>query len=67
MLGIYFILQIAFAVFLLWAMSAALYMGLFHAHRETVQTSRKHLSAVVSVTLATIICYLMYSWSYLSW
>ena len=27
MLGIYFYLQIAFAVFLLWASSAALYMG----------------------------------------
>lgn len=31
MLGIYFYLQIAFAVFLLWASSAALYMGVFHA------------------------------------
>ena len=49
MLGIYFYLQIAFAVFLLWATSAALYMGVFHAHRNTVALGRKSLAAVVSV------------------
>ena len=52
MLGIYFYLQIIFAVFLVWATSTALYMGVFHAHRSTVCTCRKSLAGVVSVLLA---------------
>lgn len=67
MLGIYFYLQILFAVFLLWATSTALYMGLFHAHGATVQLHKKSIAAVVSVALASGIWYMMYSWTYLSW
>ena len=67
MLGIYFYLQIIFAVFLLWATSTALYMGVFHAHRSTVTFGRKSLSAVISLALAVVIWYLLYSWTYLSW
>ena len=67
MLGIYFYLQIIFAVFLVWATSTALYMGVFHAQRSTVCTCRKSLAGVVSVLLAAGIWYFMYSWTYLSW
>lgn len=67
MLGIYFYLQIAFAIFLLWATSTALYMGVFHAHRSSVTTCRKSLAGVVSVALAVTIWYFMYTWTYLSW
>ena len=67
MLGIYFYLQIIFAVFLVWATSTALYMGVFHAHRSTVCTCRKSLAGVVSVLLAAGIWYFIYSWTYLSW
>ncbi|MBO4316839.1 MAG: hypothetical protein J5855_00980 [Mailhella sp.] len=67
MTGIYFYLQILFAIVLLWAWAAAIYMGIFHAHRPQVSTGRKHLSAVVSTLCSGIICFFMYSWSYLSW
>ena len=67
MLGIYFYLQIAFAVFLLWATSAGLYMGVFHAHRGTVALGRKSLAAVVSVLLSVVVWFFLYSWTYLSW
>lgn len=67
MLGIYFYLQIAFGIFLLWATSAALYMGVFHAHRGTVALGRKTVAAIVSVGLSAIIWFFLYSWTYLSW
>ena len=67
MLGIYFYLQIAFAVFLLWASSAALYMGVFHAHRGTVTLGRKTFAAIVSVLLSGIAWFFLYSWTYVSW
>lgn len=67
MLGIYFYLQIAFGIFLLWATSAALYMGVFHAHRETVAMSCKAIAGVVSVVVASAVWFFMYSWTYLSW
>ena len=67
MLGIYFYLQIAFAVFFFFATIAALYMGVFHAHRNTVALGRKSLAAVVSVSLSVVAWFFLYSWTYLSW
>ena len=67
MSGIAFYTQIVFSVFLLWATSAALYMGVFHAHRDTVSLRSKHLRGVFSVILACVIWFFLYSWSYLSW
>ena len=67
MLGIYFYLQIAFAVFLRGATRAARSMGVFPAHRGTVALGRKSLAAVVSVLLSVIVWFFLYSWTYLSW
>lgn len=65
--GIYFYLQILFAILLFWATATALYMGVFHAHHAEVAAGRKHICLAVSALLSLIICFFMYSWSYLSW
>ena len=67
MTGITFYLQILFALLLFWATSTAIYMGVFHAHRAQVGLGRKHLCLAASSLLSLIVCFLMYSWSYLSW
>lgn len=67
MLGIYFYLQILFAVLLLWASSTALYMGVFHAHRDGASLRFKTAASCLSVLLASVFWYGMYSWTYLSW
>ena len=67
MTGIYFYLQILFAILLFWAWATAIYMGIFHAHRPTAGAGRKHLSALASALCSGYICFFMYSWSYLSW
>ena len=65
--GIYFYLQIAFALILFWATGTALYMGIFHAHRPQVSTGRRLVCIALSALLSLAICFFMYSWSYLSW
>lgn len=67
MLGIYFYLQIIFAVFLVWATTTALYMGIFHAHSEESGVCKKALSGLFSFILASSIWFFMYSWTYLNW
>ena len=67
MLGIYFFLQIVFAVFLLWATSMALYMGVFRAHRPTVTLGKKCWARLASIAGAAFCWFFMSSWTYLSW
>lgn len=65
--GIYFYLQILFAALLFWATGTAIYMGIFHAHRPEASAGKKHFCLALSAVLSFLICFFMYSWSYLSW
>ena len=67
MTGITFYLQILFALLLFWAAATAIYMGVFHAHRPQCGTGCRHLCLAASSLLSLVVCFLMYSWSYLSW
>lgn len=67
MTGTTFYLQILFALLLFWATATAIYMGVFHAHRADCGTGRRHLSLAASSLLSLVICFFMYSWSFLSW
>ena len=67
MTGITFYLQILFALLLFWATATAIYMGVFHAHSPRCGAGRRHLCLAASSLLSLVICFLMYSWSYLSW
>lgn len=67
MTGITFYLQILFALLLFWATATAIYMGVFHAHSPRYGLGRKQLCLAASSLLSLVICFFMYSWSYLSW
>lgn len=67
MTGITFYLQVLFALLLFWATATAIYMGVFHAHGAQCSLGRKHLCLAASSLLSFVLCFLMYSWSYLSW
>lgn len=67
MLGLSFYTQILFSVFLIWATTTALYMGVFHGHRGTVSFSGKQMRVAISLLLACTIWFFLYSWTYLSW
>ena len=75
MLGIYFFLQIMFALLLLMASSAALYMGvyqgifrgIFQANRKSLALGPKFLAEVLCVGVSALCWFFMYSWTYLSW
>lgn len=67
LLGISFFGQIFLAIILVWAVATAVYMGIFHAHREGVALGFKTLAGFVAVTVSLVLCYLAYSWTYLSW
>ena len=67
MYGIAFPLNIAFALFLLWATSMALYAGLFRACGEGVAFPRKIASGTASLLIAAIAWFFMYSWTYIGW
>lgn len=67
MTGIYFYLQLLFGIFLLWATSTAVYMGVFHAHGATVSLGRKTVSGALSLAFAATCWFFLYSWTYLSW
>ena len=67
MIGIYFYLQILFALLLFLAVGAALYLGVFHAHRPNAGAGYKILSSAVSGTLSFVLCFFAYSWTYLNW
>lgn len=66
MTGITFYFQILFALLLFWATATAIYMGIFHAHASR-SLGRRHACLAVSSLLSFAVCFLMYSWSYLSW
>lgn len=65
--GIYYIIKPLFALFLILATSAALYMGIFKAHRETATFKKKTLSGIASVLLSCCIWAVLYSHHYLGW
>ncbi|HJD97343.1 hypothetical protein [Mailhella massiliensis] len=67
MTGITFYLQICFALLLFQATATAIFMGVFHAHREGCSAGRRHLCLAASALLSFAICFFLYSWSYLSW
>lgn len=67
MYGVGFYLQIIFFIFILWATTTALYMGVFHAHGVNVSALRKTFSSIISLAMATLIWFFLYSWTYLSW
>ncbi len=67
MTGITFYLHMLFALLLFWATATAIYMGVFHAHRPERSQGRRHLCLVFSSLLSFVVCFFMYSWSYLSW
>ncbi len=66
MTGITFYLHILFALFLFWAVASAFYLGVFRARRCTGAGARQ-IRLVLSSLCSFCICFLMYSWSYLSW
>lgn len=67
MYGVAFYTQIAFLLFLLFASSLALYMGVFRAHGPNIGTGRKLASASVSFLLAGTAWFFMASWVYIGW
>lgn len=67
MLGLSFFGQIFLAIVLIWALTCVVYMGIFHAHRDGVALGFKTLAGFVSITISLVLCYLAYSWTYLSW
>ncbi len=67
MTGITFYLQLLFALLLFWATATAIYMGVFRAHSPSCGAGCRHLCLAASSLLSLVICFFMYSWSYLSW
>jgi hypothetical protein len=65
--GIAFFLNIAFALFLLWASGMALYMGIFRAGGADVALPRKIASGAASLLAAAVAWFFMYSWTYIGW
>lgn len=65
--GIYSIILPLFAVLLVLLTTAALYMGVFRAHRDGASAVRKALSGVASGALACLAWFFMYSHQYLGW
>ncbi|WP_077073565.1 hypothetical protein [Mailhella massiliensis] len=67
MTGITFYLQILFALLLFQAVAAALYLGVFRAGRKGYGTGGRYLRLAASSLLSFVVCFFLYSWSYLSW
>lgn len=65
--GIYFLLQPLFMVLLVLAGAAALYMGVFKAHRPGAGFARKAVSGVLSGVLSATVWAISYSHHYLGW
>ncbi len=65
--GIYYVTEPAFAVFLVLASTAALYMGIFKAHRPTMSFAKKTFSGLVSGSISCLAWFFMYSHQYLGW
>lgn len=65
--GIYYVILPLFAVLLVLLSAAALYMGLFKAHKESASFSRKTLSGIASGAVSCVAWFFMYSHHYLGW
>ena len=65
--GIYYVILPLFAVLLVTLTTAALYMGVFKAHRETATFGKKTVSGIASGTLSALVWFFMYSHQYLGW
>lgn len=65
--GIHYVILPLFAVLLVLLTMAALYMGVFKAHRDTASAARKAVSGVASGILACLTWFFMYSHRYLGW
>jgi len=65
--GIYYVILPMFAVLLVLLSTAALYMGVFKAHRETVSFTKKTISGIASGTASCLAWFFMYSHHYLGW
>lgn len=65
--GIYYVILPLFAVLLVVLTGAALYMGVFKAHRDTASFTRKTLSGLVSGAISCLAWATLYSHHYLGW
>jgi sorbitol-specific phosphotransferase system component IIC len=65
--GIYYIILPFFAVLLVLLTTAALYMGVFRAHRESASFGKKTISGIASGVLSCLAWFFMYSHHYLGW
>lgn len=67
MYGVAFYTEIIFLLFLLFASSMALYMGIFRAHQSGIGLKRKVFSASFSALIAIVAWSFMASWTYIGW
>ncbi|GEM_PF-719174 len=65
--GIYYVILPLFAVLLVLLTSAALYMGVFRAHRDTASFGRKIFSGIAGGAISCLVWFFMYSHQYLGW
>lgn len=65
--GIYYVILPFFAVLLVLLSTAALYMGVFKAHRETTPFGKKLCSGIAGGLLSCLAWFFMYSHHYLGW
>jgi len=65
--GIYYVILPLVAVLLVLMSSAALYMGVFKAHRSAASFAKKMFSGVASGTVSCLVWSVLYSHHYLGW
>lgn len=65
--GLYFVTNLIFFAVLLLATGAALYMGVFRAHRDGVSMASKFFRGVLSALISGATWFGLSSWTYLSW
>ncbi|WP_272699487.1 hypothetical protein [Desulfovibrio sp. Fe33] len=65
--GIYYVILPLFAVLLVVLTTAALYMGVFKADRESASPFRKTVSGIASAAVSCLAWFFMYSHHYLGW
>jgi predicted small integral membrane protein len=65
--GIYYVILPLFAALLVLLTVAALYMGVFKAHRASASMGKKAFSGIASGVLSCLVWFFMYSHHYLGW
>lgn len=65
--GIYYVILPLFAVLLVFLTTAALYLGVFKAGRDTASAFRKTVSGIASGAISCLAWFFMYSHHYLGW